>query len=140
MIYDEYVHAGFYRAYDIIIVSVYMRNLSRRFRMYITYCPQCQLLQTTRYALFGALYSIVRLSILFYIVTVDFIPALLKTKNGKNCILTITCKFFKKIELIPGKDTYIVVEWAKAFFAATTNWSIPSIFIEDRDAKWMFEF
>jgi len=44
IIYDEYTHAGFYRAYDIIIASVYIRNLSRRFKIYITYYSQCQLL------------------------------------------------------------------------------------------------
>ncbi len=42
--YNEYAYAGFHRAYDIIIANVYMRNLSRRLRIYITYCPQCQLL------------------------------------------------------------------------------------------------
>ena len=39
--YNEYAHAGFYRAYDTIIVSVYMRNLFRCFKMYIIYYPQC---------------------------------------------------------------------------------------------------
>ncbi len=42
--YNEYTYAGFYRAYDIIIASVYIKNLSRRFRIYITHYPQYQLL------------------------------------------------------------------------------------------------
>ena len=42
--YNEYIHAGFHRAYDIIIASVYIRNLSRRLKIYITHYPQCQLL------------------------------------------------------------------------------------------------
>ena len=37
--YNEYIHAGFHRAYDIIIASVYIRNLSRRLRIYITHYP-----------------------------------------------------------------------------------------------------
>ncbi len=44
MVHNEYIHAGFYRAYDIIIASVYIRNLSRRLKIYITHYPQCQLL------------------------------------------------------------------------------------------------
>ena len=44
MAHDEHAHAGFHRAYDTIIANVYMRNLSRRLRIYITYYPQCQLL------------------------------------------------------------------------------------------------
>ena len=110
MVHNEYIHAGFYRAYDIIIASVYIRNLSRRLKIYITYYPQCQLLQITRHTPFGTLYSIIRPPILFYTVTADFILALPKTKNGKNCILIITCKFSKKIELISGKNMYIIAK------------------------------
>ncbi len=36
--YNEHAHAGFHRAYD-TIVSVYIRNLSRYFRIYIIYYP-----------------------------------------------------------------------------------------------------
>ena len=140
IIYNEYAHAGFYRTYDTIIVSVYIKNLFRRFRIYIIYYSQCQLLQTTRHTPFKTLYSIIRPPIPFYTVTADFILVLLKTKNEKNYMLTITYKFFKKIELIPGKNTYIIVKQAKAFFAVTTNQSILSIFIGDRDAKQISEF
>ena len=44
IIYNKYTHAGFYRAYDTIIASIYIRNLSRRFKIYIIYYPQYQLL------------------------------------------------------------------------------------------------
>ncbi len=110
IIHNKYAHAGFHRAYDTIIASVYIRNLSRRLRIYINHYTQYQLLQTTRYTLFEALHPIVGPPIPFYIVTADFILALPKIKDGKNCILTITCKFSKKIELIPEKDIYIVAK------------------------------
>ena len=37
--YNEYTHAGFHRAYDTIIANVYIRNLSYRFKIYITHYP-----------------------------------------------------------------------------------------------------
>jgi len=54
--------------------------------------------------------------------------------------MTVTCKFSKKVEFVPGKETWTAIEWAKAYFAATTDWSIPSIWIGDRDSKWLSEF
>jgi len=42
--HNEHTHAGFHRTYNIIIASVYIRNLPRRLKIYITYYLQCQLL------------------------------------------------------------------------------------------------
>ncbi len=40
--HDNYAHTGFYRAYDRVRSALYLHRLSRRLRMYATYCPQCQ--------------------------------------------------------------------------------------------------
>lgn len=44
--YDQTHHGGFHRTYDRIAPSVYIRQLSKRLRTYIAYCPECQLNQT----------------------------------------------------------------------------------------------
>ena len=41
MAHDEHHHAGFHRAYNSIVASLYIRNLSRRLKQYITHCPKC---------------------------------------------------------------------------------------------------
>jgi hypothetical protein len=140
MAHDERAHAGFHRAYDTIVASLFMRHLSKRLKLYITHCPQCHHLQTVRHAPYGSLHPIVGPPIPFHTVTADFILALPKTSTGMDTLLTITDKFSKKVELIPGKETYTAADWAKAYFAATTDWAIPAVFIGDRDAKWLSKF
>jgi Integrase zinc binding domain len=106
MAHDERNHAGFHRAYNTIMANFYIKNLSRRLKLYIAYCLSCGYLQITRYVPYGALHPVVNLPISFYTVTADFILALPKTKKGLNQIMSLTCKYTKKIRLIPGKDTW----------------------------------
>jgi transposase InsO family protein len=140
MAHDEHHRAGFHRAYNSIVTSLYIRNLSRRLKQYITHCPKCLHYQTVRHAPYGALQPIVGPPIPFHTVTADFILGLPKTSTGLDASMTVTCKFSKKVEFIPGKETWTAIDWAKAYFAATTDWSIPSVWIGDRDSKWLSEF
>ena len=73
MAHDEHHHAGFHRAYNSITSSLYIRNLSRRLKQYITHCPKCLHYQTVRHAPYGALQPIVGPPIPFHTVTADFI-------------------------------------------------------------------
>jgi hypothetical protein len=140
MAHDQHYHAGFHRAYSSIVAGLYIRNLSRRLKQYITHCPKCLNYQTARHAPYGALQPIVGPPIPFHTVTADFILGLPKTSTGLDAVMTVTCKFSKKVEFIPGKETWTAAEWAKAYFAHTTDWSIPSVWIGDRDSKWLSEF
>ena len=54
MAHDEHHHAGFHRAYNSIVSSLYIRNLSQRLKQYITHCPKCLHYQTVRHADSGA--------------------------------------------------------------------------------------
>ena len=140
MAHDERNHAGFYRAYDTIMANFYMRNLSRRLKLYIAYYLSCGHLQTTRHAPYGALHPVISPPIPFHTVTADFILALPKTKEGLNQIMSLTCKYTKKVGLIPGKDTWFAEDWARAYYKETTEWSLPACFIGDRDTKWFSDF
>jgi hypothetical protein len=140
MTYNERNHAGFYRAYNAIVANFYIRNLSRRLKFYIVYYLSCGYFQITRHVSYGALYPVVSPSILFYTVTADFILALPKIKKGLNQIISLTCKYTKKVKLIPGKDIWFAEDWARAYYKKTTEWSLPACFIGDRDTKWLSDF
>ena len=55
--------------------------------------------------------------------------------------MTVTCKYSKRIMIIPGKDIYSVKDWALRllhhFFIA--DWGVPRRIISDRDAKFLSE-
>ena len=104
--YDEQHHGGYHRSYDRIYPSVYMRHLTRNLKSYIEHCPECQLNQTKRHRPHGNLIPIDRPGIPFHTICMDFIVTLpTSEKDEFDCLLTITCKFSKRVLLIPGKTT-----------------------------------
>ena len=116
-------------------------------KQYITHCFKCLHYQTARYILYRALQSIVELSISFHIITADFILELSKISSDLDAIITIICKFFKKMKFILNKEIWTAAEWAKVYFAHTINWSISIIWIENKNSKlmtditeWIFMF
>ena len=102
-------HQGFYRTYDELQPSVYIRGLSRKVKEYIAHCYYCQLNQTQRHRPYRSLNPIPPKAP-FYTITMDFVLALPTANSDKDCMLTITCKYTKKVILIPGKTTYLAVD------------------------------
>ena len=47
----------------------------------------------------------------------DFVLALPVSKESYNALMSVMCKFFKRITLIESKDTWTAKEWAHAFLA-----------------------
>ena len=74
-----------------------------------------------QHAPYGALQPVVGPPISFHTIMADFILGLPKSKNSIDTIITVTCKFSKKVEFMPGKETYTAADWAKAYFACTTD-------------------
>ncbi len=72
----------------------------------------------------------------------DWIVALPISVAGFNTLLTITCKFSKRILLIPGMDTWDAARWAEVTIVSLVghDWGIPRSIISDRDARFMSEF
>ena len=104
--HDQIYHGDFHKIYDKITLLIYIHQLAKRLRIYIAHCSNCQLNQTKRHSTYNKLTSIITPTILFHTVAINWILALSVTKNGFNVLLTITCKFTKKILLMPDKDTW----------------------------------
>lgn len=98
-------HPGFSRSYKIISRSWYVRGLTKLFQAFIRHCPQCLALQTRRHALYGSLQPIESPLMPFFTLTLDFVLALPLSKEKYNAIISVTCKFSKRVILIEGADT-----------------------------------
>jgi len=74
-------------------------------------------------------------------IVMDFILALSKALSGEDTLLTITCKFSKKVTLIPGLETWTARDWGKAIVLRLIDmdWGIPKAIISDRDPKFLSE-
>lgn len=80
-------------------------------------------------------------SVPFHTITMDFVLALPKTHTPSeyDCLLTMTCKFSKKIALLPRRITWSAAQWGRAIVDRVTDldWGLPKAFISDRDPKFL---
>ena len=109
MTYNNHYHAEFHQVYSCIVVSLYIQNLSQCLKQYIIYCFKCLHYQTARHVSYRALQLIVELSILFHTVITDFILRLSKISADLDAVITIICKFFKKMKFIFSKEICEIV-------------------------------
>ena len=105
MIHDKYHHVSFHWVYNTIVASLFIQSLSWQLSQYIIHCLQCQHYQIIWHWSYKVLQLIIRLPISFHTVTADFIIELLKTKNRFDAVITMICKFSKKIKFILNKKT-----------------------------------
>ena len=141
MIHDLNNHENFHRAYDRLINFVYVRHLTKRLRIYIEHCSQCQLNQIKRHSLYDSLQSINTSMIFFHTLTINFIFALLIV-DDMNCALTAICKCSKKQLIVSDKNIYDVENWVNVFITALMirDWDISKQIISDRNRKFVFFF
>ena len=137
--HDQNSHAGFTRTYEAIVTNFYFRKLNNRLHRYITHCHECNLNQTKRHAPYGSLNPIVSPPTPFHTVCFDFILALPECQD-MDAALTVTCKFTKKVTILPGKKTYGAEEWATVLVDGLADWGMPRAFIHDRDRKFLSDF
>ncbi len=132
-------HPGFARCYDRISSSWYIRGLSRYLRDYLKHCPECQVYQTRRHAPYGSLQPILTPPVPFHTISIDFILALPRSAEGYNCAMSVSCKFSKRITLIPGKVTYSAFQWGEVLLDRLdlADWGLPKAIISDRDRKFL---
>ena len=122
--HNKHHYISFHWVYNTIVVSLFIQNLSWWLSQYIIHCSQCQHYQIIQHQSYEILQLIIKSLISFHTVTADFIVKLFKTKNKFNVIMTVICKFSKKIEFISDKKTWTAAQWIKTYFVVTTDWSI----------------
>ena len=68
--------------------------------------------------------------------------ALPLTKEKFNAIISVTCKFSKRVTLIPGTNTWSAEDWAHAFLKKLDliDWGLPGELITDHDPKFLSSF
>ena len=110
MMHNNHYHVDFHWVYNNIIADLYIWNLSWHLKQYITHCFKCLHYQTVRHTLYEALQLIIELSISFHTVTADFILKLSKISSNLNAVITIICKFFKKMKFIFSKKIWTAAE------------------------------
>ena len=134
-------YEDFYRIYDRFVNLMFVKHLTKRFRVYIEHCLKCQFHQTKRHSLYELLQSINTLTIFFHTVIIDFILALLLI-DEYDCVMTVTCKFIKKFMTIFDKSIWDTKNWVNVFIIAlmTRDWGISRNIIGDRDRKFVSFF
>ena len=133
--HDDYYHANFHWIYNNIIADLYIQNLSWCLKQYITHCLKYLHYQMMRHMSYEVLQSIVESSISFHTVMIDFILKLSKISSDLDAVMIIICKFFKKMKFIFNTELWTAAEWVKIYFAYIINWSILTVWIENKNSK-----
>ena len=135
--YDDRAHAGISWTYEWLRRNVFFPRMKREVKKYVDGCPICRASKPSNHLLYRKLQPIESPTSLLITVAMDFIVRLLESATGNNCIWSITDKFLKFVQFLPGKETFSVVDWANQYFDHVYwTWEIPQIIILDRDPKF----
>ena len=104
MTHNEMKYCEFDRAFE-YFHELTINKTSHQLQAYINECLNCSKNQIHCHKFYNNLQSILNLLISFHILVIDFILALPVSEEGYNAMLTITDKFIKGVQLIPGKNT-----------------------------------
>ena len=134
-------HDDFMRTYDKLRNSIYVHSMIKHFKIYIIHCSNCQINQIKRHSIYDELTFIMSSTIFFHIITMNFIVKL-SFNRDMNVLLTITCKFSKKILLISSHDIWFAIDWANVIIVAFMkhDWNISHVIVSNKDNKFMSDF
>lgn len=88
------------------------------------------------------LQSIDFFSISFHIIVINFIFAFFEIKKSLDFVMSITCKFFKRMTLIFDQTKRNVSQWIQILLAKfdVMNWKLSKQIISDRNRKFFNDF
>lgn len=138
-VHDHNHHAGAHRCFTRVSETLFIPRLLRKIRTYVEHCPACQINQTKHHRPYGELMPISTAPYPFHTVAMDFVVGL----PGKfDCLLTVTDKFSRRLQLLPGYITDSAAVWARRFLGRlqTADWDVPQAIISDRDPKFTSDF
>ena len=105
LIYDEIEYINYVKCFEQIASSWYIRELSCYLREYLKHCFYCQIYQIKKHIFYDFLQSILTFVVSFHTITMNFILILFKSQQNLNIVMTISCKFFKRVTIIVEKIT-----------------------------------
>ena len=139
--HDELDHTGYACTHKCLSQGLYIYNMTTHLHKYIRACPQCQLNQTSRHALYGLMQPILAPLQPFHTVALDFILILsvLSPPDCFNSMMSVTDKFSKAVTFVPGKKMWGDKEWATVLLLQLDliSWGLPSVIISDRDVRFV---
>jgi hypothetical protein len=132
-------HHGFARTYNRARTSWYINKLPKHVKRFIQTCPDCKVMGTRRHSPYGSLEPISSPPAPFHTICIDFILALPASEEGFDAAMSTTCKFSKRITLIPGMKNWTAEQWADALIERLwiADWGMPKVIISDRDPKFL---
>ena len=101
----DFNHSEFDRTYQNVVSCYYIKSLITHVKRYIKHCLKCVTNQIKKHKSYDFLQSILFSSISFYTIIIDFVFAISRFYTDMNNIMTITCKFFKRIVIISEINT-----------------------------------
>ena len=137
--HDKNQHSEINRCYARISECLYISHLLRKLRQYVTHCFQCQLNQIKRHKSYEKLMLISSTSKSFHTISIDFVMTIFEDFDS---LLTVFCKFSKRIMIVSEKFIYSAEKWVELALdrLQLTDWEISATIIFDRDFKFIFEF
>ena len=140
-IHDFTHHDDFMRTYDKLRNSIYVHSMIKHFKVYIVHCSECQINQIKRHSIYDEFTFIISSTIFFHTIVMNFIVKL-SFNRDMNVLLTITCKFSKKILLISNHDIWIATNWTNVVIVVLIehDWNISHAIVSNRDSKFMSNF
>jgi hypothetical protein len=130
-------HLGMNKTLEILSRKFYWPRMQYHVQQYISACQKCQENKSSNSSPIGLLSPLPIPTRRWEVVTIDFITALPKTKNGHDAIMGVVDKLSKMVHYIPCTTDITAVQAARLFFKhVVKHHGIPSIIISDRDTKF----
>lgn len=92
-------HLGFIKYYKLISLLYYIYGLTWYFCEYLKYYPKYKIYQIHQYYLYNYLQSVLISTILYYIITLNFIFALPEFQDF-DIVMSVIYKYTKKVTII----------------------------------------
>ena len=108
MTHDDNFHVNHHRVYRRLMKTVYMSTISRKLRLNLRYCFDCQFNQIKRHNSYDELTFIFTSSLFFHTIVMNFI-LILSIKKNKNTLFNLTNKVSRQLQTIVDKANWFVV-------------------------------
>ena len=139
--HNDNFHVEHHRVYRRLMKTVYMSTMSRKLRMYLRHCFECQFNQIKRHNSYDELMLIFTSSLFFYTITMNFVLTL-SLKQSMNTLLNLTNKISRQLQIIDDRADWFVAQWINVVVdkLLLMNWDISKIIIFDRNKKFTSNF